>query len=87
MTSLLWHRDAWDDYVYWQGANPRLHKRINALISDIPRDDSGGARIGKPELLSGNLSGWASRRIDQEHRLFYRVVKDTVEIAACRHHY
>jgi toxin YoeB len=69
---LVWHPSAWDEYVDWQAGDRRILKRINALIKDIQRGDDGG--IGKPELLKGDLSGWASRRINEEHRLVYRVV-------------
>jgi len=43
--------------------------------------------IGKPEPLRGELSGFWSRRIDQEHRLAYRIKGDDVEIIACRYDY
>lgn len=47
------------------------------------------AGIGKPELLKADLSGWASRRINEEHRLVYRIIDayDQLEILSCRHHY
>ncbi|MEV6342982.1 Txe/YoeB family addiction module toxin [Actinoplanes sp. NPDC051851] len=53
---------------------------------DIRRGEDGG--IGKPELLKGDLSGWASRRITQEHRLGYRVTdaQGQIEILSCRYH-
>jgi plasmid maintenance system killer protein len=34
-----------------------------------------------------NLSGWWSKRIDQEHRLIYRVENDSLIIAQARGHY
>lgn len=43
--------------------------------------------IGKPEPLKENLSGFWSRRIDEEHRLVYRVVNGNIEIAQCKGHY
>ncbi|MEV6342551.1 Txe/YoeB family addiction module toxin [Actinoplanes sp. NPDC051851] len=61
-------------------------RRINRLIADIQRDPD-GTGLGKPEYLKGPLSGWLSRRIDDEHRLVYRVRGDTLEIAACAGHY
>ncbi|WP_285683306.1 type II toxin-antitoxin system YoeB family toxin [Actinoplanes sp. NBRC 103695] len=48
--------------------------------------DAAGDGIGKPELLSGGSSGWSSRRIDEEHRLVYRLRNETVETAQCRYH-
>ncbi|MFC5002626.1 Txe/YoeB family addiction module toxin [Dactylosporangium cerinum] len=35
----------------------------------------------------GNWSEFWSRRIDQEHRLVYRIVDDMVQIVQCRYHY
>ena len=43
--------------------------------------------IGKPEPLKENLSGWWSRRIDQENRIVYRVQDDAIVIASCRNYY
>lgn len=60
-------------------------KRVNALIEDIRCNGHEG--IGKPEQFRGNWSVFWSRRIDQEHRLVYRIVDDTVQIAQCRYHY
>jgi toxin YoeB len=44
------------------------------------------AGIGKPELLRENLAGYWSRRIDQEHRLVYRLEGRVLVILACRYH-
>lgn len=84
---LVWHPKAWDEYVDWQTHDRKILKRINTLVKDIQRGDDGG--IGKPELLKADLSGWASRRINEEHRLVYRVVDtcDQLEILSCRYHY
>jgi toxin YoeB len=51
------------------------------------RGDEGG--IGKPEQLRGDLSGFWSRRINEEHRLVYMVDVDanSLLIAARRFHY
>lgn len=84
---LVWHPRAWDEYVTWQTQDRKLLKRINALLKDIQRGDDKG--IGKPELLKGDLSGWASRRINEEHRLVYRVAgtHDELEVLSCQYHY
>jgi toxin YoeB len=60
-------------------------KRINALIKETSRTPFEGT--GKPEPLRNELSGWWSRRIDQEHRLVYRVTDTALEIIQCRLHY
>lgn len=82
---IAWHDSAWDDYVEWQQRDKSMWKRINTLIKDIRRNDNEG--IGKPEPLRHDFAGYWSRRIDDEHRLVYRVIDDTVTIVACRYHY
>lgn len=62
-----------------------LLKRINLLIKDCLRDPFDG--IGKPERLKADLTGYLSRRIDDEHRLVYQVIKGDLVIIACRFHY
>ncbi|MGE5090426.1 MAG: Txe/YoeB family addiction module toxin [Candidatus Levyibacteriota bacterium] len=76
---------AWDDYLFWQARDKAVLKRINALIRDIQRSPFDG--IGKPEPLKHNLSGFWSRRIDDEHRLVYAIDDDRILIAQCRYHY
>lgn len=84
---VLWHPNAWVEYVNWQTGDRKILKRINTLIKDIQRGDDRG--IGKPEVLKGDLTGWASRRITEEHRLVHRVVgaHGELEILSCRYHY
>ncbi len=76
---------AWDDYLYWQATDKRLLKRVNELIRDCVRSPFEG--LGKPEPLKHQLAGFWSRRIDDTHRLVYRIEDGTLEIAACRYHY
>jgi toxin YoeB len=76
---------AWDDYLYWQQTDKAMLRRINALIRDIQRDPFAG--IGKPEPLKFNFSGYWSRRIDDEHRVVYKVIDDEeIIIAQLRGH-
>lgn len=77
--------DAWDDYCHWQQMDKALLRKINGLIKEIMRTPYQGT--GKPEPLKENLSGFWSRRINQEHRLVYTVEKDAVIILQCRYHY
>jgi toxin YoeB len=85
---IIFSTEAWEQYLYWQTADRKILKRINLLIRDIMRGDSDGG-IGKPERLRGDLAGFSSRRIDDVHRLVYRVdfETDSLLIAQCRYHY
>ena len=76
---------SWEDYLYWQKIDKYKIKRINELVKDISRNPFHG--IGKPEALKFNYAGFWSRRIDEEHRLIYRIVDDEIQIAKCRFHY
>ena len=76
---------AWYEYTGWQLEDKKILKRINLLIKDIERNGNTG--IGKPEPLKDNLSGWWSRRIDEENRIVYRIQDDAIVIASCRNHY
>lgn len=77
---------AWQEYDYWLRHDVKMARRISRLILDVQRDPY-GMGLGKPELLKGPLAGWSSRRIDDEHRLIYRVRGESLEIAACHGHY
>ena len=76
---------AWEDYLYWQKTDKQKLKRINEIIKDIMRSPHEG--IGKPEPLKHALAGYWSRRIDEEHRLVYKVGADTIYLAQARYHY
>ena len=84
MLDLQWHDCAWDEYVALQ-ENKRLLKKINALIKDIRRNGYQG--LGKVEMLKGDLSGFASVRLDKKTRLVFCVDAENVTIVACGEHY
>lgn len=75
----IWDDDAWEDYIYWQTQDKKVLKRINILIKDIDRNGYEG--IGKPEPLTGNWSGYWSRRIDEKNCLVYKITDGTIRIA------
>lgn len=82
---IQWDIDAWNDYIYWQTQDRKTLKRINLLIKDISRSPFEG--LGKPEPLKGTLTGFWSRRIDEEHRLVYAVEEKVIILISCRGHY
>lgn len=82
---VLFSERAWDDYVHWQGTDSSKLARVNELIRDVRRQPFKG--LGKPEPLRFGFTGYWSRRIDQQHRLIYKIESDTVLIAQCRYHY
>jgi toxin YoeB len=82
---LIFSKHAWEDYLYWQKTDKKTLQRINALIKDIQRSPFEG--IGKPEPLKHSLSGYWSRRINDEHRIVYKVGSNELFIAQLRYHY
>jgi toxin YoeB len=82
---LIFAENAWEDYLYWQKNDKKQLKRVNTLIKDIQRNKFEG--IGKPEPLKHNLSGYWSRRINNEHRIVYEIEDDVILIAQLRYHY
>lgn len=82
---LVFSDRGWEDYLYWQSTDRQMLKRINDLIKDIRRNAHQG--IGKPEPLRHTAAGFWSRRINDEHRLVYRVETDAILIAQARFHY
>ena len=83
--NLVFSEQAWEDYLYWQKIDRKLIKRINDLINEVSRTPHSG--IGKPEPLRHALAGYWSRRINDEHRIVYKVIDDSVLIAQLRYHY
>jgi toxin YoeB len=82
---LAFDDQGWEDYLYWQENDRKKLRRINELIRATQRDPFEG--IGKPEALRHGWTGYWSRRIDEENRLVYRIVGDTLVVAQCRFHY
>jgi len=82
---LIFSGHAWEDYLYWQQSDRKMLVRINSLIKEIQRQPFQG--IGKPEPLRHGLAGYWSRRINDEHRIVYKVTEDAVFIAQLRYHY
>lgn len=82
---LVFSEHAWEDYLYWQRTDRKTLKRINTLIREAQRSPFQG--IGKPEPLKHALSDYWSRRINDEHRMVYKVRADPLLIAQLRYHY
>jgi toxin YoeB len=82
---LVFTASAWEQYLYWQQADKKILDKINELIKDCLRNHFKG--LGKPEPLKGNLKGFWSRRINDEHRLVYKIENNQLQIVQCRFHY
>ncbi len=82
---IVFSSKSWEEYLLWQKIDKRVLNRINDLIKDISKSPYKGK--GKPEPLKHALSGYWSRRINEEHRLVYKIKEDSLYIAQLRYHY
>lgn len=82
---LIFSEQTWEDYLYWQKTDKKLLERINTLIKAASRSPFEG--IGKPEPLKNALSGYWSRRINDGHRIVYKISDGSMFIAQLRYHY
>jgi len=82
---LTFTAQAWEDYLYWQGHDKQILKKLNQLLKECQRNSLSG--VGKPEQLKGDLSGAWSRRINDEHRLVYIVTNEEIRVSSGRYHY
>lgn len=82
---ILFHKQALEDYKYFKNKKPEIFNKINILLKDIVLSNYVG--LGKPEPLKHNLSGYWSRRINQEHRLVYYIKNNCIYVVQCKFHY
>ena len=85
MKRIVFERSAFEDFTAWATIDKKIYSRIVSLILDVLRQPFSG--LGKPEPLRHELHGYWSRRIDDEHRLVYKVDQDSVTITGCKYHY
>lgn len=77
---------ALEDLQFWkQSGNTIILKRIRQLLEAIQLNPQSG--IGKPEALKYNWTGKWSRRINQEHRLIYKIENNLITVYSLRYHY
>jgi toxin YoeB len=83
--SIRFHADAFDEYLYWSEHDPKVFRKLNALLKEIRRTPFEGT--GSPEPLKHTSQGYWSRRLTHEDRVVYKVTDTEVIIAECRYHY
>ena len=66
-------------------SDKKLFERLQRLIVETARDPFVG--VGKPEPLKGELRGYWSRRINDEHRLVYKISDEQLIVISCKSHY
>lgn len=74
-----------EDLQFWVIENKKNAIKILSLVENISKDPFAG--LGKPEPLKYLGPGVWSRRINQEHRVVYRVEGQFIYFLQCRYHY
>jgi len=85
MRSIIFENDSFDELFEWSEVNKKIYNKTCKLIKEICREPFDG--IGKPEPLKSDLKGYWSRRIDDEHRIVYKVSDNSITIISCKYHY
>ncbi len=85
MRQIFFDNDSFKDFTEWGIVDRKIQQRIAQLILEITRTPFEGK--GKPEPLRHNLKGYWSRRIDDNHRLVYKVTDDMIIVLSCKYHY
>jgi toxin YoeB len=83
--AVVFEAQGWEDFSYWAQADKKMLQRLMRLIEQARRTPFEG--IGKPERLKRDLTGFWSRRIDDEHRLVYTATDDELIVVQARYHY
>ena len=85
MRDIVLTRKSREHLQFFISNDRKLALKIFELFDAVVKDPFTG--ISKPEALKGDLQGYWSRRINDEHRLVYKVTTDSVIIISCRTHY
>lgn len=82
---IVFEASAFEDFSECAKLDKKISRKIVELIKDIDRSPFLG--LGKPEPLKHELSGYWSRRINDRHRLVYKVTDTEIIIISCKYHY
>lgn len=85
MRKITFEINAFEQFNYWANTDKKKFKKILLLLKDTQKNPFTG--LGKPEPLKHDLQGYWSKRINQEHRLVYKVDDDSIIIISCCYHY
>lgn len=85
MRVIAFHQEAFEQYNEWARSDKKLFERLHRIITAAARSPFDG--IGKPESLKANLKGYWSHRINDEHRLVYKITDQQIIIIVCKYHY
>lgn len=76
---------AWNDMQFWLMNDRKILTRVFDIVNAITDNPFKG--IGKPEPLKNAYKGYWSRRLNDEHRIIYKIEEDKIIIISCKGHY
>lgn len=85
MRSIEFQPDAFKEFIELSNKNKHLFKKFVNVILETQRNPFTG--LYKPEALKHDLKGFWSRRINEEHRLVYKVTEKSIIVISCKYHY
>lgn len=85
MRAIIFSQTALSHLSAFKNGNQKLVFKVLELIEDIQKNPFTGK--GKPEPLRYEYAGFWSRRINDEHRLIYKISDDKIEVYSCFGHY
>lgn len=85
MRIVAFHYSAFEQFSEWATKDKSCLSVSRRMISETAKLPFEG--IGKPEPLKHELKGYWSRRINNEHRLVYKVTDVQIVIVSCKYHY
>lgn len=85
MIRIEFSKTAAKEFIGFKNNDKAIFKKINVLLDELKEHPFVGT--GKPEPLTGNYSGYWSRRINKKYRLVYKVENDKIIIVQCKFHY
>ncbi len=85
MRTIQVQNQALEDLQFWSLNDVKLLRKTFDLLASTIKEPFQG--LGKPEALKGDLRGYWSRRINEEHRIIYSVTNELIIVISCRSHY
>lgn len=76
---------AFEDFQNWAKLDRKIYQKIVSILKIIER-----SYLNIPEQaikLERELNSYWSIKIDEEHRLVYKVTDERIIIIACKYHY
>lgn len=76
---------AFEDFQNWARSDRKIYQKIVTLLKIIER-----SYLNIPEQaikLERELNSYWSIKIDEEHRLVYKVTNERIIVIACKYHY